>query len=175
MYFTSGRIKKCEMCVDQNKADTSNLIQRRYEIEEIRKKEEDKGWYPEPFRSEFRQHLAAFNPIQQLLFETIMDKRPRRNDFLMQAVDIVVRTTEKDMDIEFGTYGKARIERARRRLPKEIRMQTTKFIPVEEIPSLAYTTPRSMQEANPFLQMSGSVGSRNGDRTSSRHTKNFSR
>jgi hypothetical protein len=117
MYFTSGRIKKCESCVDPNRSmEHIKLNTRREEIEKIRKKEEDKGWYAEPFRSEWRDHLASFSPIRMLLFETIMDRRPRRADFMMQATDIVMRTPESEFDIEFGQFSRARIFRAKKRL-----------------------------------------------------------
>jgi hypothetical protein len=116
MYFTSGRIKKCERCVDPNlAAGTPRLLQRRIEIAA----EKDVGWYPEPFRSTWREILAGFNPDQRLLFEVTLGNRRRTPLFMMQATDIVNRVPLTEIDIELGTYPASRVVAARKRLAEK--------------------------------------------------------
>jgi hypothetical protein len=117
MYFTSARIKQCERCVDPALAAViPMLIQRREEIKEA----EDVGWYPEPFRSTWRDELAAFDVERRLLFEVVMGGRPRRSAFMMQATDIVMRVPDSELDIEFGQYDRKRIALARARLARQL-------------------------------------------------------
>ena len=80
----------------------------------IRKAEEDVGWYPEPFRCNWRKDLDSFKNVEvrQLLFETIMDGKDRTPLNMIQATDIVNRVPLLEMDIEFGTFSPNRIRRA---------------------------------------------------------------
>lgn len=117
MYFTSGRIKKCERCVDPTlAAELPKLVQHRMEIEAERKAELDVGWYPEPFRSTWKEIYAGFNIRRRLLFEATIADRRRTDLYMMQTTDIVNRVPEDELDIEIGMFTPKRVAAARSRL-----------------------------------------------------------
>lgn len=121
MYFTSGRIKKCLRCVDPRRATVApNYLPRKIEVT-------DEGWYPEAFRTTWHEILANFTVEQRLLFEVVIADRRRTEVFLMQSTDIVNRVPQNEIDIELGTYSKARIIAARGRLARQLESERSRL------------------------------------------------
>jgi hypothetical protein len=111
-YFTTGRIRKCESCINPHFVPQIQLMN-------ASRAELRNQFYPEAFKKSWREKFAAFDSEQMLLFETIMDRRRRCPAMMMQAVDLVIRASG-DIEYELDTFSDARVERARERLAKGI-------------------------------------------------------
>lgn len=113
--FQSGRIRKCQTCV--NPAMVASQMKLNARREELRNQ-----FYSDSFRATWRAKLAKFDPMRMLLFETIMGRELRSSRMSlcgaleMQAADIVLRTPEDEIDIEIGSFGQRRIGAAMDRL-----------------------------------------------------------